>query len=253
MIILLTLYDLGFVLFEVGILLILTRSTTIFLKRFDIPIVIGFILGGMLINVFIDVKNLVTDFLSLEVIITEMALAFIGYKIGYEIDLNVLRSKGKIFIYLLLAESIGAFLVISLGIFLITQNLSLSLILGSIGMATAPAATTLILQETRAKGELTQSLLFVIAFDDTLAVLFVTLSLDFIVHEGEGVTQLLSSIIIDITIDLVLAISIAVLGVLIVLLLLKTNLIVKKSIVEWLFSIALILIGLGSFLRLIRF
>ena len=82
------LYDTGLLLTEIGIILILALSTTVILKKFEIPTVLGLIIGGILINVFINTDELFTDFHSLEIIITELALAYIGYKIGNEIDLT---------------------------------------------------------------------------------------------------------------------------------------------------------------------
>ena len=218
---------------------------TIALKVFDIPDVLALIIGGLVLNILIDVNSLVTDFQGLESVITELALAYIGYKIGNEIDFEVLRKKGRKFGVVLLGEALGAFILIALGMFLLTHKLGLSLLLGSIGMATAPAATTLVLSQYKAQGEMTQAILFIIAFDDTMAILFVDLSLGFIIHEGEALYLLIPEIIYEISLEIFLSVLGGLIGLLIIYLLLKLNIMTKKSSIEWIYGTALMLIGLS--------
>ncbi len=87
--------------------------------------------------------------------------------IGSELQLKSLRKLGNGIFVVLLAESFMAFILVSAAIFLFTQNLPLSLLLGSL----APAGTVAVIQEYRAKGTLTKALYIIVAFDDALAVI----------------------------------------------------------------------------------
>jgi NhaP-type Na+/H+ or K+/H+ antiporter len=53
-----------------------------------------------------------------------------------------------------------------------TQFLALSLVLGALATATAPAGTVAVIKEYKAKGNLTQTLYAVVGYDDALAVIF---------------------------------------------------------------------------------
>ena len=117
------LLDIGQNFFEVGFVLISALAIAFFLKRFGVPAVLGLIIGGLSINLLMlligqNNQELVfnTDFKTLKALITELALAWIGYDIGNEIDLELLRKEGKNFGIVLLGEAIGAFLLVTIGL-----------------------------------------------------------------------------------------------------------------------------------------
>jgi len=100
------------------------------------------------------------------------------------------RLGGKI-ITILFLQAIATFILITLGVYLLTHNLALSLILGSLGVATAPAGTVVVLQEFRAKGPLTTSLLVIVGLDDGLAIIiygFASALAMFSIGGGKGVS-----------------------------------------------------------------
>lgn len=239
------LFEYGLVLLEIGIILVLVIGFTKILRNFEIPNVLGLIIGGLIINIIFLDNSFSTDFISLKTIITELALAYIGYKIGNEIDLEVLRDKGKKFGLILIGEAFGAFIIITIGLYIITNDLGISLLLGSIGMATAPAATTHVLSEYKSEGELTQTILFVIAFDDTLAILFVNLSLGYISHAGEEIIDILPVIVFELIIEVLIAITLGLIGTILIMILAKSKIMTEISMVEWILGIAFILIGLS--------
>jgi Kef-type K+ transport system membrane component KefB len=95
----------------------------------------------------------------------------IGVIIGLEITVGTLRRLGKGIIPIIFFESFGAFLLVFVGIFLLTRNLPLSLVFGSMAPASAPAGTVSVLKEYRAKGPLTKALLVTVGADDALAIM----------------------------------------------------------------------------------
>ena len=106
------------------------------------------------------------------------ALGLIGFMIGGELHRDVFKRFGRQLAVILLAEGLAACIVVG-GLvggvtYLITGDVRLSLVLGlllgSIGAATAPAATVRVLQESKAKGPLTTTVFAVVALDDALAL-----------------------------------------------------------------------------------
>jgi Kef-type K+ transport system membrane component KefB len=63
------------------------------------------------------------------------------------------------------------FLLVTASILLLTGDWPFALIFGAMAPATAPAGTVAVIQEYRAKGDLTQALYAVVGFDDGIAVL----------------------------------------------------------------------------------
>ena len=133
----------GGIYLELGLIIVLALTLARILKKFGVPSVLGLVL-------------------------TELALAYIGFDIGNEIDLNLMREKGTKLGGVLIGQAFGAFLLGGLIVYLVTGNFIVALILGAIAVTTAPAATSLILAEYQAKGELSQTILFIIAFDDII-------------------------------------------------------------------------------------
>lgn len=104
-------------------------------------------------------------------IVSEMALAFIAYGIGSEFNLSQLKN-GKNIITITLFQTIATMLFVTAAIaFISGQSLSFSLVLGAISAATAPAATVMVIKQYRARGEVVNTLLPVVALDDAICII----------------------------------------------------------------------------------
>ena len=128
-------------------------------------LIVGAILGQSLFNL------LNPQFLDKTGFITDITLGFVGFIIGNQLALRKFRRIQKGIFIMLLAESFGAFLLVSITIFLLTRRIDLALLLGAIAPATAPAGTIAVLQEYRAKGRLTNTLLAIAGLDDGLCIM----------------------------------------------------------------------------------
>jgi Kef-type K+ transport system membrane component KefB len=138
-------------------------------QRVGVPQVVGFIVIGVILGP--SALNAVPLELSDQLIfISEIALGLIGFDIGSHLLLGELRQLGRSIFFILIFEAIGTFLLVTAGIYLITQSLYTALIFGALASATAPAATVDVLAEYDAKGPLTTSLLAVVGMDDALAL-----------------------------------------------------------------------------------
>jgi len=140
------------------------------MKFIKLPSIIGYmligvILGGSILNLISHDRQISLSF------ITEMALGFVALSIGLELKFSTLKSQGTAIILIILFESFLAFGVVTAGIFLLTKNLPLALIFGSIAPASAPAGTVAVIKEYKAKGPLTSALYSVVGFDDGLCII----------------------------------------------------------------------------------
>ncbi len=133
-----------------------------------LPSIIGFMLIGVVIGP--SALNLLGEELQEGFgFITEIALGFVALSIGLELSFAALKKQGIGIILIIVFESFLAFVVVTAAVFLLTRNLPLALIFGSLAPASAPAGTVAVIQEYKAKGNLTNALYAVVGFDDGLA------------------------------------------------------------------------------------
>jgi Kef-type K+ transport system membrane component KefB len=139
--------------------------------RFKIPRVTGYMLTGLLFGP--SVLGLISS-TTLEDIymINHIALGLILFAIGGEIELSHLRSMGRKVIFMALAESLGAFILVFLVSWGISGDFGLSILLGSVSMATAPGVTLLVTREYSSRGPLTETLLAVVAINNVICLVF---------------------------------------------------------------------------------
>lgn len=158
-------------LFYISILILagLMFSKLIALMRF--PEVTGYLVAGILIGPHVLGLLPKTGVDSLE-IISELALCFIAFSIGSEMKLSVMKRLGLKIMTITLFEALGAFAVVLSGLLLLFHaDLSMALVLAAIACATAPAATLLVIKEYKAKGEIVDVLLPVVALDDAVCII----------------------------------------------------------------------------------
>lgn len=121
--------------------------------------------------------------------ITKAALGVIAFFIGAEIDSDSIRRQARAVCGVVIGQSAGAFLLVTLalagltalapGVFGPQIGWNAGLVLGAIAIATAPAATLAIIEEYEARGDLTTTLLGIIAIDDAIGVMVFTIALGF--------------------------------------------------------------------------
>lgn len=140
------------------------------MKWIKLPSIIGFMIVGVILGPSLfDIIN--EDFQKDLGFITDIALGFVALSIGLELSFETLKKQGAGIVTVILTESFGAFILVTGLIYLITKDLPLALIFGSIAPASAPAGTVAIIQEYKAKGPLTSALYSVVGFDDGLGII----------------------------------------------------------------------------------
>ncbi len=140
-------------------------------RKTGLPSLIGFMIAGTILGVSVF-KVFNEPVLQHLAFIPDIALGFVAFSIGSELNLKVLRRLGKSITAILLCETLLTFLLVTAAVLLVTGgDWPFALIFGAMAPATAPAGTVAVIQEYRAKGDLTQALYAVVGFDDGIAIL----------------------------------------------------------------------------------
>ncbi|AGF77513.1 Kef-type K+ transport system, membrane component [Desulfocapsa sulfexigens DSM 10523] len=153
-------------------------------QRIHLPSVTGYIIAGLLlgptgINLISEqsIGHNLDHF-------TNIALMLIAFGIGEHIEIKNLKKHARSLLFIALFETSCTLVVVTSAIFgVITltglhidgwqlkENLALSILLGAVSVATAPAATLLVIRELKAKGPLTSTLMAIVAIDNGLAII----------------------------------------------------------------------------------
>ena len=161
--------------FYLGIAMVAGLVLSRVVKKLRLPNVTGYLIAGLLIGPC--VLGLVSPAaLDKTHIIPTTALGFIAFSIGGEFKLSSIRSIGKNVIIITLFQSIMAAALVDIVLCACGFNVSESIILGAIATATAPAATLMVVRQYKAKGELTNTLLPVVAMDDAVGLIVFAVS-----------------------------------------------------------------------------
>ncbi|MBU1094739.1 MAG: cation:proton antiporter [Firmicutes bacterium] len=146
-------------------------------KIVKLPNVTGYLIGGLIVGPSV-LGLLDADFFAGLELISTVALGFIAFSIGNEFKISYFKRVGPGSIIIAFFEAFfGVIFVLSMLLlfFVITKNLTIetlrfSLVLSAIAAATAPASTLLVIRQYKAKGPLTDTLLSVVAIDDSVAI-----------------------------------------------------------------------------------
>ncbi len=176
-------------LLSLSIALLAGLMMTRVVKPLKLPAVTAYLIAGVLVGPYflgrLGIPGI--GFISYENVeelglISDVALGFIAFAIGYEFRLSQLRQTGKqatvvgIVQGLVAAVAVDAALIV-LHLFLGDRlPVSTAITLGAIATATAPAATLMVVRQYKAKGKLTDILLPVVALDDAVGLVVFAVS-----------------------------------------------------------------------------
>ncbi|MBP7175447.1 MAG: cation:proton antiporter [Thermoclostridium sp.] len=157
-------------------------------KFIKLPNVTGYLIAGLLIGPSC-LKLLSVDLVSQMELISEIALAFIAFSIGSEFKVSYLKKVGAAPIIIAVFEGLAATILVTLVLVLFGFDFEISLLLGAIASATAPAATLMVVRQYKAKGPVTETLLSVVALDDAVALIAFGFSMavvNTLLHPGQA-------------------------------------------------------------------
>lgn len=212
-------------LLSVAVAVIAGLVMTRLIKPLHLPDVTAYLLTGVAIGPYLlgslGIEGL--GFCSAENIsalsaVSETALGFIAFAIGNEFRLGELKKTGKAATVIGILQAFAAAVVTDIALiavhFAIPEKLSLSaaITLGAIATATAPAATLMVVRQYKAKGELTNLLLPIVALDDAVGLVIFAVSFGIAKALDSGIVDIYS-VIIDPLLEIVLSLLLgAILG-----------------------------------------
>ncbi|MBR6186322.1 MAG: cation:proton antiporter [Clostridia bacterium] len=144
-------------------------------RAVKLPNVTAFLVAGLLIGPCVGGLLSREQVASMD-IISEAALGFIAYAIGGEFKLAYLKKIGKAPLTITVFQGLMTAVCVDAGLILFGVDVPLALLLGAIALATAPAATLMVVRQYKADGPVTRMLLPVVAMDDALGLMVYSVS-----------------------------------------------------------------------------
>ena len=151
----------------VALILILGFILGRILRKLRLTEVLAYILSGIIIGRVLNFSPPE----QFNVIITGTTLALVAYIVGLSFSFTFLKRMGKQVVIILIVQVVMTSIVTWGFVYLLTRDLPLSIILGSLAPATAPAGTIAVLRELRAKGTLTDITVALVGLDDALVII----------------------------------------------------------------------------------
>ncbi len=173
------------VLLALALMLILGFLMTRLTKRLGLPNVSGYILAGLVVGP--SVCDLVPEgIVSGMDFVSDMALSFISFGAGRFLKANTWRRDGGRTLLIAVMESlVSAGLVCLVMRYVLSLPWMISLLLGTIAVATSPTSTIMIIQQYHARGEYVNTVLSVAALDGLICLVAYSVLASF---SGSGVT-----------------------------------------------------------------
>lgn len=158
------------IIFEIAVILLAGLIFGRLGKFVKLPNVTGYLIAGLILGpclLNIIPISMVDGF----AVISDLALSFIAFSIGSQFSFSYFRKVGAAPIIIAITESFGAIILVTGALLLAGFDTKLSIMLGAIAAATAPAQTIMVVNQYGAKGPLTSMLLSVAAIDDAVALI----------------------------------------------------------------------------------
>lgn len=141
-----------------------------FARFIKLPKVTGYLLAGVLIgpSVLGLISHETVESLS---IVSDIALGLIMFAIGGVFEIHHIKSVGSKALWLTIGQSAGAVIFTTVALAIVGVDLYTALVIGTIGIATAPAASLLVVREYQAKGDFTDTFITIVATSNIVCIL----------------------------------------------------------------------------------
>lgn len=173
------------------------RHLSIFFGRYHLPLITGLLFIGILSGPF--VFNLVsTDSWDKLNFVNEISLAYIAFAASAELYLKELRNRLNSIKWMTIGQLVVTFLLSSLGVYFLIDlipflsgfdlksKIAVSILTGTIFVARSPASAMAIINEMRAKGPFTQTVIGVTVLIDFLVVVLFSINLSIAITLTSG-------------------------------------------------------------------
>ncbi|NLB22625.1 MAG: cation:proton antiporter [Clostridium sp.] len=204
--------------FYLALLILTALFASKLLSYLKLPDVTGYLLAGIIIGP--SVLGLIPEssFANLN-ILNSIALAFIAYNIGCEMDFQSIKELGNNILIITAVQAIMTMGFVFITFMIMGQGLAFSLVVAAIACATAPAATLMVIQQYRAKGQLVDTLIPVVALDDAFTIMVFgianTVALNLLSNAEASIVTMLFVPLWEIALSLIIGILGAIIAILI--------------------------------------
>lgn len=164
-------------------------------ERIKLPHITGYIIMGVIIGGILVLFGMgaIVEHLG---IVSSVALGFIAFGIGTELEFTKLKKSGKEVVVITIIQAVGASVLVIGGLLSLNLifpglvSLPIALVLGAIATATAPAPIMLLTRKYKSKGPLTDTLLPLVGMDDAVGIVLfgVLLSVANSLKSGTGLS-----------------------------------------------------------------
>lgn len=154
----------------VAILLLVGLTGGYLASKVKLPSVTGYILSGLILGP--SVFNLITAEVYQNLsFINELALGLLAISVGMELHRKVVKQLGKDLMTISVGNTLLSFILVTAATYYAGMELAYAVILGTLSMTVSPSAVVSMIKEKRARGELTQTLLGLVAFDNLITII----------------------------------------------------------------------------------
>ena len=136
------------------------------LRKLKLTEILAYILSGIIIGRVLNFSPPE----QFSVIISGTTLALIAYIVGLSFSFDFLKRMGKQMVIILIVQVLITVIATGGVVYLLTRDLPLSIILGSLAGATDPAGTIAVFRDLRAKGGLTDMTIALVGLDDAVVI-----------------------------------------------------------------------------------
>lgn len=153
-----------------ALLIITALFASKILSYLKLPDVTGYLVAGIIIgpSVLGIIPHEALINLSL---LSSVALAFIAYNIGCEMDFSSIKELGNNILIITALQALMTMAFVFTVFMLMGQNIAFALVASAIACATAPAATLMVIAQYKAKGPVVNTLIPVVALDDAFCIM----------------------------------------------------------------------------------
>ncbi len=154
-----------------------------FARSIKLPKVSGYLIAGVIIGPSVLGLISIETVQSLS-IVSDIALGLIMFAIGGVFEIHHIKSVGNKALWLTIGQSVGAMVFTTFALYFAGLSFYISLLISTIGIATAPAASLLVVREYEAKGDFTDTFITIVATSNIVCILI--FELVFSINEISG-------------------------------------------------------------------
>lgn len=184
------------IVFSLGVILVVGYFFGLIAEKFNFPRVTAYLISGILFSGDFLGHLLDLHFNSWLELLVEICLGLIAFIVGVKINFSKVRDNFSTIFWGTICESLLPIILVFSGFYFLASFIGidsrLAIILASVASTTAPAATVAVIEQFKAKGKFTDTLIEIVALDDALGVILFTVVTSF--YFGDAVSSGILSI-----------------------------------------------------------